>query len=119
MKLKHRAWTTLAAATLLATSFAVPTASAAMLEPNPCSGQVDHGTHYQGATDPNKGTYTIYGTWWNCSGGTGVDRVMMDVSGGPDSPCISVAYGSTGSTQAGQKIQVGWGGGTFRAWVRC
>ncbi|MDP4509348.1 hypothetical protein [Nonomuraea turcica] len=71
-------------------------AGPAAAEPNPCLGRGDGGTG--GTIRKSSASSTIYGTWYNCSGGTGLDYVKIIVSGASDGPCIWVPYGTTGSS---------------------
>jgi hypothetical protein len=68
-----------------------------LLEPNPCAGRTtDSGT---GGNLGGWSDRVIYGTWYNCGRTPGTDHVKIDVANGYDGPCISVGYGSTGSSQ--------------------
>jgi hypothetical protein len=109
---------------VLAAGMAVPVVLALMslpaqaqpLEPNPCLGRSDSGV---GGSIPSGDNHaTIYGTWYNCSGGTGSDHVKIDVQNGSDGPCISVPYGTTGSSNFFRSSFTG-GNPTYRGWIRC
>jgi hypothetical protein len=90
------------------------------LEPNPCAGRTtDSGT---GGNLGGWSDRVIYGTWYNCGRTPGTDHVKIDVAGGYDGPCISVGYGSTGSSQFDATSwlpslpgQVPW----YAGWKRC
>jgi hypothetical protein len=58
----------------------------------------------------------FYATWTNCGGGTATDRVKLNVSGGSDSSCYSVQYGSTFSTDYHPSVK--WAITSAR-WERC
>ncbi|MBG0827654.1 hypothetical protein HS041_07750 [Planomonospora sp. ID67723] len=123
MSSSHRKTRTLLGlATALA--FAVPGAahaSAAAAEPNPCAGRGDGGTggdYYDGiSVDHNWSHRRIYGTWYNCSGGTGADRVRIVVSTDNDGPCITVPYGRDAFSSFIRKYKV-WAP-HYDGWKRC
>ncbi len=108
-----------AGAVLSLSVLAAPANAAPAFEPNPCSGRSDGGS---GGTLGSNDPFTIYGTWYNCSGGTGVDKVQIDVANADDGPCISVPYGTSGSSTFKRYSYVTYPlgpGAKFRAWKRC
>jgi hypothetical protein len=107
------ALTLVCASVLTASALAVAPAQAD--PPDPCdNNKIDWGI---GDTDPDGNGSTeafIWGTWYNC-GGTGSDRVRIDVKGAADGPCITVGAGQKGSRSFTRE-------GIFpayRGWVRC
>jgi hypothetical protein len=116
----RRVWTAGAVVTAVAAAMVVTGAvgaSATTLEPNPCAGQSDHGTG--GSYMEAANLWRVYGTWYNCSGGTGSDRVKLNVGNSTDGPCITVAYGSTGSSLI-DKVGINpYASVTYEGWIRC
>ncbi|WP_162795502.1 hypothetical protein [Nonomuraea lactucae] len=96
-------------------------AGPAVAEPNPCLGRSDGGSggdYYDGiSADHQWSIRRIYGTWYNCSGGTGPDRVQIVVSTDTDGPCITVPYGTDGFSTFTRKYKV-WSP-HFDGWKRC
>jgi hypothetical protein len=94
----------------------------AIFEPNPCQGRGDGGSggdYYNGPTvDGQWSKRYVYGTWYNCGGTPGqADRVQMDISTDTDGPCITVPYGSTGSSGVTRLYRLI--PPHFRGWKRC
>lgn len=84
-------------------------------EPNPCAGRsTDSGT---GSSFPEGNYFRIIGTWYNCGGGTGADRVKIDVINGGDGDCITVPYGTDKSDSFTRAFSIGTPG--FRGWLSC
>jgi hypothetical protein len=110
--------TAVAAAAAMAT-----VASPAFAEPNPCAGRNgDQGTggDYNRGLTPNHewSIQQIYGTWYNCGGPAGqADRVRLVISTDTDGPCITVPYGSTGSSTETRQFKVI--APHYDGWKRC
>ncbi|GAB1817884.1 hypothetical protein [Herbidospora sp. RD11066] len=89
----------------------------AQAEPNPCAGRnSDSGT---GGTITNGGFKTIFGTWYNCGGGTGADRRRINVKNGADGPCITIGYGSTESSSFNRNLYVPGVPPRYDGWISC
>ena len=104
----------IAAIAAVASMTVVGLASPAMAEPNPCSGvSGDKGTGGDLPTSDGL-NHVVYGNWWNCSGGTGADRVRLNVTAGLDGNCITVPYGSSRYSETNTIVPGRYGG-----WARC
>lgn len=108
----------MATAAIGSAAVAVPAQAApTILEPNPCAGRNDGGTGGSYDIPNSSGMVMVYGTWYNCSGGAGADWVQLQINNGFDPPCISVPYGSTGSSSQANRD---WGPDvTYGGWKRC
>jgi hypothetical protein len=112
------------ALTALAVGFPIlAQVSPASAEPNPCAGRSGHdvgvgGDYYNGMSRNHQWSIrVIYGTWYNCGGNPGADRVKLVVSGDNDGPCITVPYGSTGSSVLTREYKL-WPP-HYDGWKRC
>jgi hypothetical protein len=95
--------------------------SPASAEPNPCTNRSDGGSggdYYKGISANHEWSIrVIYGTWFNCSNGTGADRVKLVISTDTDGPCITVPYGTSGSSTVTRQYKV-WPP-HYDGWKRC
>ncbi|WP_433366696.1 hypothetical protein [Streptosporangium sp. CA-115845] len=94
-------------------------ATTANAEPNPCAGRSsDSGSGGSiGTIDP----VTVYGTWYNCGGGTGADRKKLNIANADDGPCITIPYGSTGSSTVSRYRYISGVGPAprYNGWISC
>lgn len=113
--------TTLALTTAASAFFALGPVSTASAEPNPCAGRSDGGTggDRNGGLTPDHewNKRIIWGIWYNCSGGTGADRVRLVISTDTDGPCITVPYGTLEYSEVVRKYKV-WAP-HYDGWKRC
>lgn len=112
----RKAWTAMLTGAVMAgtVAFGPSAASAARAEPNPCAGQGDHGIGGSYDVDPD-GT-VVWGMWYNCSGGTGADRVRLKIAHHADPDCITVPYGTYGYSSMDISR---WVLPSYQGWERC
>lgn len=91
--LKRRIGTLLTALVLGVSTATVIVASPAAAEPQACSGR-NSDSGVGGQWNIGGQNYTIWGVWYNC-GGSGPDRVAIDVANSVDSSCVDVPQGSS------------------------
>jgi hypothetical protein len=114
---------TLGAAVAVVMGTAVPVISSAMAEPNPCTGHSGDGGsggwNPAGKTQDGYHLSHIYGTWYNCAGAGKSDHKRILVSSGKDGNCITVAYGSTGSSDFTSEGTTIFNDAKYGGWVNC